>query len=225
MFRIKICGVTNSANADVAYANGADAIGLNYYPDSNRYLTPGVAKQQMLQQLPATMLRIGVFVNAAIEPIVQLVTSDRLNGVQLHGDESAEFLAQLRQHLPAGCQLIKAFPLRSAGMQTIYEFLAACRTLQAMPDAVLIDAPTAAGQFGGTGIVADWQLLTSNRALLGDLPLILAGGLTAENVGQAIRQVRPQAVDTASGVESSPGIKDPEMVRRFCQAAIQAYED
>ncbi len=223
MIQIKICGITRAEDAILAAAAGADALGLNYFSGSNRRLAPGAAKQRLLESWPANVARVGLFVDSSAREIVAAAAADRLDWIQLHGNESPELLAELRTMLP-NTAVIRAFRMGSAGLSEASEHLDRCRQLNALPAAVLIDAD-AAGQFGGTGQTVDWQRLARERALLGELPLILAGGLTAANVGEAIRAVRPDAVDTASGVEISPGIKDPTKTRAFIQAAAAAFAE
>jgi phosphoribosylanthranilate isomerase len=215
MFTVKVCGVTSVADAVGAAEAGADAIGLNFYPGSARFVDLDQARQ-IAQAVPGSTVKVGVFVDAPIEQILATVRQVPLDWVQLHGDEPPESLAHL-----ANVKLIKAFRLAAADSAPIARFLEDCRRTSRLPDAVLVDAYRP-GQYGGTGQRAPWEALLPPRDWLSDLPLVLAGGLTPENVQQAIQQVSPAAVDTASGVEQRPGHKSPERVRRFVRSAREA---
>lgn len=204
--RIKICGVTTPADAELAACCGADAVGLNFYARSPRYLDPARARA-VLAVLPPFVEPVGLFVNTSLDDVRAASSALGLRTLQLHGD--------VPPALPGdGFRYVVCFALRdAAGLAAIDRYLAAQR-----PAAILVDAHVA-GAYGGTGQCAPWDLLEKYRPAV---PLILAGGLTPDNVAAAIRRVRPYAVDVASGVESSPGIKDPERVRRFIDAARQA---
>ncbi len=215
MFRIKICGLTNAEDARAAAEAGADAIGLNFYEKSARCVSPDRARQ-IADTLPEGVQRIGVFVNATLADIRDRYAELSLDFVQLHGDEAPEFLAELR--LP----VIRAFrPF--ADLTAVSQYLTHCDRLKCRPVMVLLDA-FRQGQFGGTGVTANWGAIRDGRSLLGRLPLVLAGGLRAENVGQAIAVVEPDAVDTASGVETAPGRPSAELVRAFVANAQRAFE-
>ncbi len=221
MFRIKICGITSSADALLAAEAGADAIGLNFYPPSPRSLTSEQAGE-ICQQISGTLQRIGVFVNQGEDEIRHCVESLQLDAVQLHGDEPAELIKALHP-IP----VIRAFRCQEPGLAEVRTSLDALGKIEAMPAAVLLDAHHP-GQYGGTGRVLDWQHIDLVDGMIDGCPLILSGGLTPRNVGTAIQQARPWAVDTASGVESEPGHKDPELLRQFmaeAQAAIAALSD
>jgi phosphoribosylanthranilate isomerase len=214
VFRIKICGITTAANALLAAEAGADAIGLNFYDKSPRCVTAERAKE-ICDALPAGVAKVGVFVNSLPKGIIATVNRVGLTAVQLHGDEGPDFLAALGK-LP----VIKAFRCKESTLDGVKAFLDLCGE-SSQPIAVLLDAH-APGTYGGTGQVLDWAALGKERNKLLGLPLILAGGLTPQNVAQAISLARPDAVDTASGVESAPGIKDPGRVSAFLKAANAA---
>lgn len=216
MFRVKICGITNLPDAQLAADAGADAIGLNFYAASPR-CCPLERAQEIAAALPAHVCKVGVFVNASADEIRRTAQAVPLDLVQLHGDEPPEFLREIRP--------LPTMRAASAGddVTQLAAYLAACRRLGAMPRLLLVDARHA-GQYGGTGTTVDWHLLAQNRALLGGMPLVLAGGLTPENVAAAIGTVRPWAVDVASGVESTPGVKSPELVGQFVAAAKKAFQ-
>lgn len=161
--------------------------------------------------------------NATAPEIQQQIDNSQLDAIQLHGDEPPEFLSQLPK-----VPLIRARRIDDRGVAAIAEDLEACRAADRLPDAVLVDALTP-GQYGGTGETLSWVGLADYRQHLqklglGEVPLILAGGLTPENVAEAIRIVRPAGVDVASGVEKSPGLKDHDKVRRFIDAAKTAFD-
>jgi phosphoribosylanthranilate isomerase len=158
-----------------------------------------------------------VFVNSPPETIESIATAIGLKAVQLHGDEPPEAIAALSSR-----PTILARRLGDHGVAGLAEDLAACRAAGRLPDAVLVDA-ISPGRYGGTGETVSWATLADYRNWLADVPLILAGGLTPENVAEAIRVVRPFGVDVASGVESSPGVKDHDKIRRFVEAAREAF--
>jgi phosphoribosylanthranilate isomerase len=217
MFRIKICGVTNLDDARAAVDASADALGFNFYRLSKRFIELDVARQ-IADVVPARVAKVGVFVNHSIREIQDAVESVRPSYIQLHGDEPAELLSDL----PAEIKIIRAYRCGTEGLKPLASYLEKCRTLVRTPDAILLDAD-AAGAFGGTGQAADWSLISDQRAVLGDVPLILAGGLTPANVGRAIAAVRPDAVDVASGVERQPRSKDRELMKRFIETTREAF--
>jgi phosphoribosylanthranilate isomerase len=217
MFRIKICGVTNPDDALAAVEAGADALGFNFYSSSKRFIELDVARL-ISDVVPAHVAKVGVFVNHSTHEIQQAVESLRPAYIQLHGDEPAELLSDL----PPETKIIRAYRCGREGLKPLASYLERCGSLGRIPDAVLLDAD-AAGAFGGTGQAADWSLISNQRAMLGDTPLILAGGLTPANVAQAIEAVRPDAVDVASGVERNSRAKDRELMRQFADAAREAF--
>lgn len=215
MFRVKICGVTNVEDAVAAAAAGADAVGLNFYARSRRYLDPRRA-EAVAAALPVGVVRVGLFVNAVPDFIRMLAAKLRLQAIQLHGDETVAQLAEL-----ADLPLIKAFPCHQHAHAVITDYMAECRRQGVSLRMILLDAAVA-GQYGGTGQTADWgtaAALAADRSLP---PVVLAGGLSATNVRQAIELVRPAAVDTAGGVELAPGVKDRAAMEAFVAAAAAA---
>jgi phosphoribosylanthranilate isomerase len=209
--RVKICGVTTEADARLAVQLGADAVGLNFYEGSPRCVELSAA-QVILRELPPFVAAVGVFVEVPLRKAIERIQDlGRINIIQWHG----------KNHEPSDCfpyQLIPAFPVRdAASLQAIQHYLDA-RRANRLPSALLLDG-YAAGQHGGTGQTAPWQLLASFQA---SVPIILAGGLTPENVAEAIRIVRPYGVDVASGVESARGRKDADKMRRFIANAREA---
>lgn len=227
MFRIKICGITNLADAIDAVVAGADAIGLNFHPKSSRNIAVNDARQ-IVGDLDGSAVCIGVFVNMPLGDLEQTFIHAQLNGAQLHGDESPEMVAAAAKRLqslsvPDPLTFIRTRRIDGHDLGAIREDLDHCRNAGALLTGVLVDAALP-GQYGGTGERLPWDMLADYRAWLSDTPLILAGGLTPDNVAEAIRIVRPAAVDVASGVESSPGKKDPHKVRDFVAAAQAAFE-
>ena len=218
MFRIKICGITNIADARLVARSGADAVGLNFYPKSSRYIDNRDARR-LVPGLPSHIARVGVFVNASLEEVIRRYTQFMLDWIQVHGDEPPEFLAEL-----GGRPIIRAFRCKKTGLEPVVEYLERCRELDALPDAILLDAYQK-GKYGGTGNKVDWKILAKNRSVLGSIPLILAGGLTPKNVGQAIRLVRPDAVDTAGGVEIASRMKDISAVQEFAARSQAAFSN
>ena len=218
MFRIKICGLTHVVEAVAAARAGADAIGLNFYPKSRRFIQLDHARQ-IVEALPSEVVKVGLFVNASAADICRTFDQLGLDLIQLHGDEPATFLAQLGDR-----PVMRAFRLGESGLESIARYLGDCRQLGCMPKLVLVDAHVK-GAYGGTGQVADWQALKQYPLDASVPPLVLAGGLTPGNVAEAIRTVRPAAVDTASGVEAVPGRKSDVLVRRFVAAAAEAFKD
>jgi phosphoribosylanthranilate isomerase len=212
--RIKICGVTTGEDARLAALLGADAVGLNFHPGSPRYVDPSAA-DLVLRELPPFVEPVGVFANLPLGQIYpQLHPLVRVRTIQWHGQNQNREVADCYPY-----HLIAAFAVRdSDSLRGLSRYLEACRGIGRLPAAVLLDAYMP-GQHGGTGRTAPWHLLANFRP---GVPVILAGGLTPANVADAIRLVRPYAVDVASGVESSPGRKDPEKVRRFIENAREA---
>jgi phosphoribosylanthranilate isomerase len=216
-FRIKICGVTNRDDARAAADAGADAIGLNFFSKSRRFIDPLTARK-VADEIPNRIMKVGVFVNHDAAEIVETVELVGLDAVQLQGDEPAKLLAELPVHLP----IVRAHRCGREGLASLSRYLEECRSAGRLPDAVLIDAD-AGTDFGGSGKISDWATIARDRESLSGLPLILAGGLTPNNVAAAINAVSPDGVDVATGVEREPGSKDAELVTRFIAAARDAF--
>ena len=246
MFQVKICGITNVEDALLAADAGADAIGLNFFEGSPRFIPLEVADSivRAVRSLdPHHRPKVvGVFVNSDPAKIFQSLELLRLDAVQLHGDESPQAVAALSgmsnlfslggsAEGRSALEVWRAFRCRDAGLASVSEYLCQCEAvrpevsvgLSTLPHAVLLDA-YAVEAYGGTGKVVDWNCVRRDRELLMGLPIILAGGLTAENVAEAIETARPDAVDTASGVEDSPGRKNEVKVRSFVTSAKSAFE-
>lgn len=203
--RIKICGITRPEDAAVALALGVDAIGLVFYPASPRAVTPMQAKQIARTAGPFITVT-GLFVNADASVINEVLQQVPLQVLQFHGEESAEFCAQF--HRP----WIKALRVNPG--------LSFTHALQTYRNAagILFDTYKPGVQ-GGTGDVFDWNLVTREKLpAIGDMPIILAGGLNPRNVSDAVNIVHPYAVDVSGGVESEPGKKDPQKMAAFVEA-------
>ena len=217
MFRVKICGITNVEDAIMVANVGADAVGLNFYTGSSRHVTRGQA-EEIAAALPSNVAKVGVFVNLPADEVAEISDQVGLDIVQLHGDEPAESLSQLAPRI-----VVRAFRCRESGFQPLVEYLGLCRDLGHTPAAVLVDAYKP-GSYGGTGAIVDWAAVSELAKELPDMPIVLAGGLRPENVADAIRVARPSAVDTASGVESSPGRKDANLVGEFVHNALASFD-
>ncbi len=214
--RIKICGITNAADAELAARLGADALGLNFYPKSPRFIEPAEATA-VTRGLPATVTPVAVMVAPTPEEVLANCVELQISVVQLHGTPPTDALAAL--FVEHGLSLLVACGVKDEpDLQTIRHQLAAWRERGVAVAGVLADARVE-GLHGGTGRTAPWDLLAGFDP---GVPLYLAGGLTPDNVAEAIRSVRPAAVDVASGVESAPGRKDPEKLRRFIENARAA---
>jgi phosphoribosylanthranilate isomerase len=212
MVKVKICGITNIEDARSAIEAGADMLGFNFYRRSPRFIEPAEVKK-ILESLRGEIksrgtTMVGVFVSeASPEAIARIVSDAGVDAVQLHGDESTEFCATLKQLLN-GKLLIKVL--------RVTDTFAPAETEKYEADAIMLDAfhPEMAG---GTGQVVDWIVARSARELVPRL--VLAGGLSPENVAEAITEVGPFAVDACSSLESTPGLKSAERMKAFVRAA------
>jgi phosphoribosylanthranilate isomerase len=199
--KVKICGVTSIRDGLAAAAAGADMIGLMFYERSPRHIPLSIAIE-IARALPPPIVKVGVFVNPSADTVLRAIAECGLSLLQFHGDEPPEFCIQF------GVMSLKAFGIRDAA------------SLAALPgyptDAWLLDAFSPAAH-GGTGAQFNWDLALEAKKL--GRPIFLAGGLTPQNVAEAVRCVQPYAVDVSSGVESAPGKKDAAKVRAFIAAA------
>ena len=205
MTKVKVCGITNLADAEKALEFGADALGFNFYPPSSRYIGPGDARA-VLQRLPKTSCNVAVFVNAPKEKVREIIAQGELadgrqayRALQFHGEESQEYCRGWSM------QVIKAFRVKEK------DSLAGMEKFPA--DFYLLDSWSAG--YGGSGAAFSWEWLDG----LNTEKLILSGGLSIENVGEAIRRIHPYGVDVCSGVETHPGIKDHAKLKEFILAA------
>jgi phosphoribosylanthranilate isomerase len=206
MVRVKICGITNSSDAKLCAELGADAIGLNFHPESPRAISPFAARK-IIQELAPFVSTVGIFVNWAPDPVIALSLALRLSFAQLHGDETPGMVAEVAKKIP----VIKVFGVGEGSALPVFSKYRAA-------SAFLLDG-VRAGEFGGTGQTTDWGL--ARQAAISQR-VILAGGLAPENVAEAIRKVRPYGVDVASGVESRAGKKDHGKLRAFFEEVKRA---
>jgi len=198
---VKICGITNLADALVAVEYGADALGFNFYRPSPRYIRPELARE-IIDEIPESILTVGVFVNEAPEDLKAIASEAKVSALQLHGDETPQYCSALD-----GWYIIKALSVGADfHEQKVSEYDV---------DAILLDASHPKLR-GGTGEVADWSV--ARRANRMGRRILLAGGLSPQNVGEAITNVNPYGVDACSGLEESPGKKDHERLKLFMKA-------
>ncbi len=220
MTKIKICGLKTLPDALAAIEAGADMLGFNFYPKSPRCIAPETCRKiaSVLRQKRPEIVLVGVFVNSSVSEIRSILETAQLHLAQLHGDEPPEMLAELGPRAFKAIRLssdssvdnhpfIRSYPLTPS----VYPFLSVANP------ALLADA-SVPGLYGGSGVTADWDAAAQ---LAKQIPLLLAGGLTPENVAEAIARVQPWGVDVASGVESAPGVKDPAKIQAFVQAVRQ----
>jgi phosphoribosylanthranilate isomerase len=202
MLRIKICGITNAEDASAAVEYGADALGFVFYPKSPRSVTPEIARS-IINTLPPFVTTVGVFVNETAETINRIKAETGITMVQLHGDESPAFCLQWPH-------VIKAFRVAALSDLEAFEHYTA--------SAFLLDTYSPA-KYGGTGQVFNWEIAVEAKRYGS---IILAGGLTADNVAKAVAKVRPYAIDVSSGVERAKGKKDLVKLRLFIERAKAA---
>ena len=208
MPHVKLCGITRPEDAELAASVDAWAIGFILWPQSKRKADPAVAAGIARQQRRRLEL-VGVFVNPTLDEVVHATESIGLTHVQLHGDEGPAFCAAVAQR--TGARVIKALGIGSgADIRDLERF---------HTDLHLLDTARSSGSGGGTGRTWDWGLAAQRHSRV---PLLLSGGLTPDNVGEAVAAVRPWGVDVASGVEAEPGIKDPAKVEAFVAAVRQS---
>lgn len=203
--RIKICGITRQEDAQAAIAHGADALGLVFYPDSPRYVSAEQAAA-IVELVPPFVTVVGLFVNEPVASIQRTLADVGIDLLQFHGDESAAFCDQFDR------PWLKALRVRPE-----LDIRQSCREYRASRG-ILLDS-WQAGVPGGTGKTFDWELAPHDLPL----PVVLAGGLDASNVGDAIRRLRPAAVDVSGGVEQAPGRKDGVKISQFI-AAVRAAD-
>lgn len=205
--RVKICGITRQSDAALAVSLGADAIGFIFWPRSPRAISAGDARR-IHSTLPPFVTRVGVFVNATPDEVAAVVREAALDAVQLHGDEPIE------SYTDVGARLIKVATLASS--EDIDRVVGWTQDVVPLVDAIDPE------RRGGTGLLADW----SHAARLARArPIVLAGGLTAANVGAAIARVQPWGIDVSSGVEDAPGMKSPTRLRELFAALATAQQE
>jgi phosphoribosylanthranilate isomerase len=222
--KVKICGITNIEDALDAVAAGADALGFVFCPTSPRHTTPARAGE-IIAALPPGLAKVAVLVNPRADFVTQLIHDAGINTIQFHGEESPEWIRILALPLEVCADHTPLVPPCDASGRVRVHGIKAVRIRDKESvaslepygtDAWLLDAYVA-GNRGGTGAQFNWDLAIAAKEF--HRPIVLAGGLTPENVAQAVQRVRPHAVDVSSGVESAPGKKDPDKVRAFIDAA------
>ena len=233
MFHVKICGVTTAADAEMVAAAGADAIGLNFVQGSPRQLDLAHGRE-VAAAIPAGVLRVGVFAGSPVDDMLQIARALSLDAIQLHGHldggrepiDPPERCGQL-----SGLPVIRAVRLDTSrpgtdALAAARQWIAAAVAAGAAPAMVIVDAAvslgTESGRLGGTGERVDWTALARAGSL--PVPMAVAGGLTPDNVAEAVHVTGLSAVDTASGVEAAPGRKDPQKVRAFIAAVRRGLE-
>ena len=203
MTKVKICGITNLEDALISAKFGADALGFNFYEKSPRYIAPKKARQ-ITEQLPKNVLKVGVFVNENLEKIIEIAKVAKLDALQLHGEESPEFARELKQK--TNLEIIKAF--------RVSPDFAPKDVLKYAVDAILLDAYSPK-EHGGTGETFDWEIAKKVQEIFPKM--YLAGGLSQNNIANAILQVKPFAVDACSCLESDKGRKDKvDLINFIC---------
>ena len=219
MIHVKICGIKTLPDALAAIEAGADYLGFNFYPKSVRFIeTNACAKitSVLKREYPHISL-VGVFVNAPVEQVKNILDTCSLDLAQLHGDETPEMVSAFEGRAYKAIRLSAGPP--GQALKSVYPFTQSAPASASSP-ALLVDA-SVEGAYGGTGVTADW----SAAAILASRhPLLLAGGLNPDNVAAAVRQVRPWGVDAASGVEAGPGSKDAGRMKAFVQAVRSVTE-
>lgn len=209
--QIKICGINSTGSLEAAIAARASHVGFNFFPPSPRFAAPDLAAQ-LSQAAARRIMRVGVFVDPDDAFLAETLASSPLDALQFHGAESPERVAQAKARF--GLPVWKVLSVAAR------EDLASATAYAGIADFLLLDAKTPKGTLpGGMGLSFDWNLLSSWRS---PLPWGLAGGLSPRNVAEAIRATAAPLVDTASGVESAPGVKDDHLIAAFCQTAREA---
>jgi len=206
MTKVKICGITDLEDAQLAVRLGADMLGFNFYEKSARYIRPDEAAR-IVNGLPKYVLKVGVFVNMEPYRVDEFVSLVGLDAVQIHGDEDEAFFDELRSETNA--EIIKAYRIGNGDT-----------AISVTDEGGYILLDSFSESYGGSGTTFDWSLAVE----MGNVRdrIILAGGLTPENVAEAVKRVKPFGVDVASGVESSAGKKDPAKLEKFIKAAKAA---
>ena len=217
MFNVKICGITRPEDARRPPRPAPT-------PSALISIRPVRGRSMLIVHVRSSLpcrrvIKVGLFVDVAAKEICRTCEALSLDMIQLHGDEPPDLLAALGDRA-----VMKAFRVAGiGGLKTIIAYLDVCRTHRCLPRLILLDAPLIPG-FGGSGKLADWALAKQYQETCRTPPLVLAGGLKADNVAEAIRATNAGAVDTASGVESKPGIKDPAAINAIVRAARSAWE-
>ena len=209
---MKVCGIRDSETARQISELDIDAIGLNFYHGSSRVVTVDEACE-ISRILPAKIDRVGVFVNHSVDDVESIANHCNLDAIQIHGDEPASHLLELRRRMP-DIRLIRAWRMGEGGLKCLNKYLDECHGGKCQLAGCLIDAHVA-GVYGGSGKTVSWTQLVREYDRANWPPLILAGGLTASNIADAIAATGAWGVDVASGVESSAGVKDLDLIQQF----------
>lgn len=215
---VKICGIRDVETTLRVMEAGADAIGLNFFEKTPRFVGREIAAA-IVREVADAVEVVGLFVNHGLNEVIDTVETCSIDMVQIHGDESPDFLAELQTRRPE-LKLLRAFRVDSSGCGEMNEYLDECRRLDVCLAGCVVDSRVE-GQYGGTGHTAPWDLLADQYDSARQPRLIVAGGLTPSNVAEAIRVTLPFGVDVAGGVESEKAVKDLELVRQFIKAARQ----
>jgi phosphoribosylanthranilate isomerase len=201
MTKVKICGITNLEDALLSAKLGADALGFNFYEKSPRYIQPENARE-IIEKLPLEILKVGVFVNESLEKITEIAEIAKLDAIQLHGEETPEFVRELKEK--NNLEIIKAFRVSPEFKpETVLQYEA---------DAILLDA-FSVKDYGGTGETFDWEIAKKVQEMFPQM--YLAGGISTDNATQAIREIQPFAVDACSRLEEEKGKKDRQKLKDF----------
>lgn len=217
---VKICGVRDPATAVASVDAGADAIGLNFFPGSKRYLADLTVAKEIVERVGTRATAVGLFVNETATVIRERCRALKLRALQLHGDETPADLQQIHQAVP-DVQLFWARRVTAGDLPNLDSQFRECGERNVPLAACLLDARIE-GVYGGTGETLPWESIAAHRNREHWPPIILAGGLTPQNVAAAISIVRPWGVDVAGGVESAPGVKDVSLVQQFIAAVREA---
>lgn len=221
--QLKFCGFTREEDIDAALRCGVDAVGLNFYSKSPRFVDLETAKR-FSARIGDAALKVGIFVDAPVEFILEHLEECQLDVVQLHGDESIGYLERLMAQSTSAQSLAIWRAISWRGSDFPEDTMRVEEWRKAIPSVTfLIDAHDPVNK-GGTGKRARWDLLTPRPPVLEGVPFLLAGGITAENAAEAVKLVRPDGIDLASGIERSPGVKDHDLMARVSDAVRSAFE-
>jgi phosphoribosylanthranilate isomerase len=218
MTKIKICGIKTLPDALAAIQAGADMLGFNFYPKSPRYIEAAACAEitSVLREKHPAITLVGVFVNSSVSEIRNTLATAHLHLAQLHGDETPEMLAELGPLAFKAIRLPSSVSIRESVIESVVKSASIRESVTESVNhpALLLDS-SAPGLYGGSGLTTDWNAAAQ---IAKQFPILLAGGLTPENVAEAVRQVNPWGVDVASGIESAPGVKDPVKMQGFVKA-------
>lgn len=215
---IKICGINDLETAQRVAELQPNAIGLNFYEQTPRVVAVDVAAR-IVEELQDDIEPVGLFVNHSAAEIRRICTECQLRTIQLHGDEPPELIAELNEFT-----VIRAFRVGGEGLAEMADYLDACTRLQATPEYSLVDARVP-GTYGGSGQTVSWEMLSQEYQTDNWPPLIVSGGLTPQNIAEAIHRCHPWGVDVSSGVEKTKAVKDLSLVSEFINSARRAFAE